>query len=167
VGRQLLHWGHVWQRRIYRISGLRYTLTGRMSQFVLNIFPAVSFSCFHIGLFECLSYPAFISSVLTYTSRAPIIPHAVNMEPPRLQSIVLSRSTSQKYQLVQGLECKHLIHTQIGNSGDLSRHFHRYSASLIVSLEYGRPLVIVYKEEEELHSVDTIMRNFTDSCAVG
>ena len=83
----------------------------------------------------------------------------------RLQATALSPRMSQKYKPVQDLESKHLIHALLKKPDDFARQFHRYSASLAFSLEYGKRLLTAH--EKELQSIDTIMRNFTQVGAVG
>ncbi|KAG0123481.1 cytochrome P450 [Tuber indicum] len=83
----------------------------------------------------------------------------------RLQATVLSPRMSQKYKPVQDLESKHLIHALLKKPDDFARQFHRYSASLVHSLGYGKRLVTGL--EEEVQTVDTIMRNFTEAGRVG
>ncbi|RPA95776.1 cytochrome P450 [Choiromyces venosus 120613-1] len=83
----------------------------------------------------------------------------------RLQATVLSSRMSQKYRPVQDLESKHLIHALLKKPEDFSLQFHRYSASLIFAMGYGKRLIT--GQEKELQSIDAIMRNFTEAGAVG
>ncbi|CUS11964.1 unnamed protein product [Tuber aestivum] len=83
----------------------------------------------------------------------------------RLQATILSPKMSQKYKPVQDLESKHMIHALLKKPDDFARQFHRYSASLVFSLGYGKRLVTAH--EKELRAIDLIMRNFTEAGAVG
>lgn len=72
---------------------------------------------------------------------------------------------SQKYKPVQDLESKHLIHALLKKPDEFSQQLHRYSASLVFSLGYGKRLVTPH--EKELESIDAIVRNFTEAGALG
>lgn len=83
----------------------------------------------------------------------------------RLQSTVLSPRMSQKYKPVQDLESKHLIHAFLKKPDDFSQQIHRYSASLVFSLGYGKRLATPH--EKELVSIDAIVRNLAEAAALG
>jgi hypothetical protein len=83
----------------------------------------------------------------------------------RLQASILPPSISKKYTPVQDLESKQLVHTLLSHPDRFSQQFHRYASSLIFSLAYGKRMVT--GEEEEVHAINKIMRNFVDAGQVG
>lgn len=73
----------------------------------------------------------------------------------RLQASVLNVQMVQKYQAVQDLESKHLLVDLLARN-DFAECFHRYSASVIFSLAYGRRTPTGH--EPEVKTVDHIMQ---------
>ncbi|PGH23598.1 hypothetical protein AJ80_02379 [Polytolypa hystricis UAMH7299] len=72
----------------------------------------------------------------------------------RLQASFLNIQMSARYRELQDLESKQVVYEFLTRN-DFAKVFHRYSASLIFSLAYGRRAVT--GEEEEVKVVDHIM----------
>ncbi|KAL5364603.1 cytochrome P450 [Aspergillus floccosus] len=82
----------------------------------------------------------------------------------RMEAPFLSPRASQAYVPIQDLESKQLLHEFL-TSNDFSKHFSRFSATLVYSLAYGKRLVT--GEEPILHQAHQVNLNFAESARIG
>lgn len=82
----------------------------------------------------------------------------------KMQASCLNIRQSQAYRPLQDLESKQLMHDLV-HSDDFAKLYHRYTASLMFGLAYGRRSPA--GDEPEIKGADQVNANFLDAAKVG
>ncbi|KAK2861446.1 hypothetical protein FQN49_004189 [Arthroderma sp. PD_2] len=79
----------------------------------------------------------------------------------RVQAGLLNTRMAQKYQLLQDIESRQVMHEML-DTNNFIPVFHRFSSSLIFTLAYGRRLSTC--DSEEIHQADRMLEDFVYAC---